>query len=100
TYDDFKALLSHIAEDLIHQIKRRDSKENHLIDHVTAYLDQHYAEEISLEMMAERFKISPGYLSTSFKEQTGVNFKDYLANIRISKAKDLLRNTDLKIQET
>lgn len=55
------------------------------------YLDDHYADRnLSLENLAEVFKLHPNYLSTYFKAHTGMNYVDYLAILRVKHAKDLL----------
>jgi two-component system response regulator YesN len=62
-------------------------------------LDENFAEDITLSAMANRYNISPSYLSLLFAEKTGKNFIDYLTERRIKKAKELLKHTDLKIYE-
>src|SRR5690606_35193461 len=64
---------------------------------VYQYLEEHYAEEISLELVAEKLNISGGYLSTYFKEKDGRNFIDYVHEVRIEKAKHLLLTSNLKV---
>jgi PAS domain S-box-containing protein len=55
------------------------------------YLERHYADpSLSLDSIAEAFKLNPSYLSRYFKEQTGMNYVDYLAMLRIKNAKNLL----------
>ena len=49
--------------------------------------------------MAEQYRISPGYLSLLFTEQVGANFIDYLTERRIKKAKEMLKDTEMKIYE-
>ena len=52
---------------------------------------QRYQGHISLSDAAEATGLNPVYLSVLFKKETGVNFKDYVANVRMDKAKELLR---------
>jgi len=66
---------------------------------VIDYLDAHLHEDITLDLMADKLNITSGYLSTYFKEKTGMNFSDYLNDIRIQRAKQLLQNVELKIQD-
>ncbi len=64
------------------------------------YIDAHYMErDLSLERTAREIHISPSYFSLLFRNETGVTFSDYLIRKRIEKAKELLRNTDLKAYE-
>ncbi|MEK3884571.1 response regulator [Paenibacillus sp. PL2-23] len=62
---------------------------------VAARLDQ----EISLQYMAEQVHLNHQYLSVLFKNETGQNFSDYVTQCRMNKAKQLLKETNLKIYE-
>ena len=54
---------------------------------------------LTLSSVAERFYISPSYLSTFFKENTGDTFLNYLTHYRIDKAKELLRTTNISVTD-
>ena len=69
------------------------------MEEIRRYLDENFAADITLSAMANRYHISPSYLSLLFTEQTGKNFIDYLTERRIKKAKELLKHTDMKIYE-
>lgn len=56
-------------------------------------------ENISLEGFSKEFGYSTYYLSKKFKSETGQTFKDYLRQLRLERAKFLLRNTDISILE-
>ncbi len=66
---------------------------------IKEYLDKHYAEKISLDDLASRFYISKFYLTHVFKEQFGVSVTQYLLNVRITHAKQLLRFSDKSVEE-
>ncbi len=70
-----------------------------LIHSIRNYVDTHYEDSLSLELLAQHFYLSPSYLSRIFKRETGVNLSTYLQNVRIEAAKVLLRTTDLKSYE-
>lgn len=61
--------------------------------------DNYQQEDLSLQTTASHTSVSAGYLSALFKKETGVNFSDYLTRIRMEKAMELLRTTDLKTYE-
>ena len=64
------------------------------------YLEAHYADlTTSLESLADHLGLTPAYLSKLFKAETGRNYSDELAALRIEKAKDLLLHTNLKTSE-
>ncbi|NLU42890.1 MAG: helix-turn-helix transcriptional regulator, partial [Firmicutes bacterium] len=51
------------------------------------------------EQVASAINISPGYLSTIFRQSTGTCFTDYVTGVKIDQAKRLLRETDYKVYE-
>lgn len=63
------------------------------------YINEHYMDNISLDGCADYTGISPFLLSKSFKRVTGKNFIDYLTELRLDKAKELLRDTSLRIND-
>lgn len=72
---------------------------NHIVITTREYLETHYAENITLEEVAQQVNISPQYFSKVIKKHTGFNFIDWLSVIRIGKAKDLLQNPETTVKE-
>jgi two-component system response regulator YesN len=70
-----------------------------VIDNVLKYIDENYAEDISLFSVAGKFYVNSAYLGQLFKEKTGLYFSQYLNTKRIEKAKKLYRERDLKVYE-
>ncbi|OAS16411.1 response regulator [Paenibacillus oryzisoli] len=68
------------------------------VEIVVRYVEEHYAESITLNTMAEIVYLSPSYLSSLFKSKQGQSFIDFLTEKRIEKAKLLLLHSDEKIQ--
>jgi len=69
------------------------------IGEVKKYIEAQYANEISLELAAKHVHIHPMYLSKIFKKETGVNFIEYLTEVRIAHAKQFLADARLKVYE-
>ena len=69
------------------------------LDPIRDYLDTHYTEKVSLDALSDRFFISKFYLTRVFKEQYGVSINTYVQNLRITKAKQMLRFTDKKLED-
>lgn len=67
------------------------------ISEIVRYINDHYMEELSLHLLADKFYISPYYLSRSFKEATGFAFVEYVNSVRIKEAKKLLESSSLKV---
>ena len=63
------------------------------------YLDEQFTEKIMLEELAEKFFINKFYLSKIFKETYGTTVNNYLISKRITRAKQLLRFTDMTVDE-
>ncbi|WP_175415228.1 helix-turn-helix domain-containing protein [Paenibacillus algicola] len=71
-----------------------------VIRDVRAYLENHYSDaDMSLIVLSDRFNINAKYLSQLFKEAFGEKFIDVLLKLRMEKAKELLRDTALAIQD-
>lgn len=66
---------------------------------IEQYIQEHYAEDLGLEQIAERMGVSVKYVSRVFKRKFGVNLGDYLTRLRIDKAKELLELSDLRMNE-
>lgn len=70
-----------------------------IVQDVSAYLQEHYAEEITLEEVASHFHISKSSLTSNFKNITGLTINEYIRVYRVRKAKTLLLQTNLSITE-
>ncbi|MDI4647342.1 helix-turn-helix domain-containing protein [Cohnella hashimotonis] len=82
------------------QAVREKKDEKHPVTvQIAEYINEHLAEEIYLDVLADRFKMSSGYLSSYFKNKTGMNIVDYINETRIKKAALLLDDEGLKIRE-
>lgn len=69
------------------------------IDKALKYIDNNYKNHISLMDVAKHIYLSHEYFSRLFKEEVGENFSTYLTIYRIKKAKELIKNTDMKISQ-
>lgn len=63
------------------------------------YIDAHYAEDLSLDLLAKKYNTSAQYIARLLKKELGMSFQSYLHTLRITKAKELLLSTSLSIQE-
>lgn len=70
-----------------------------LIQNAIGEIEENYKEPISLNSTADKLGITPQYLSRLFNKETSTSFINYLTTFRIEKAKELLRNSTLKINE-
>ncbi|MEK3735025.1 response regulator [Paenibacillus sp. FSL M8-0334] len=70
-----------------------------LIYRIKQYIEEHAHADISLEVIAEWAGLNPYYISKWFKDQTGMNYIDFLTECRIEKAKQLMRDPDRSLKE-
>ncbi len=66
---------------------------------VRHYIEQHYKESITLDILAEKVSINKFYMAHAFKQEYGVSPINYLIHCRIREAKRLLAETDLSLSQ-
>lgn len=74
-------------------------KKNTHVEHAKRLIATEPVSTVSLTSIADRLNLNPAYLSRIFKEHTGVTFTDYVTQARVSRSKELLLQTELKIQD-
>jgi two-component system response regulator YesN len=68
-----------------------------LIQQAKAYIDQHYMDaDLSLDEVADQVNLSSSHFSVVFSQETCQTYTEYLTKLRIKKAKELLRMTNLR----
>ncbi|KRE57623.1 helix-turn-helix domain-containing protein [Paenibacillus sp. Soil750] len=80
-------------------IKEKKSETDVMTKFVMEYVESNFGDDLSLEAISAKLGITGPYLSTYFKEKTGTNFSDYIFTVRMNKSIEMLRDTDLKVQE-
>ncbi len=78
----------------------RSRKNSSLIGQIKGYINENYADcNMSLTSVSAEVGLNSTYLSSYFKEQTGVNFQNYLARIRLEASLPLLVHSELSVNE-
>ncbi|MFC3798965.1 helix-turn-helix transcriptional regulator [Cohnella sp. GCM10012308] len=100
TFEGLERALTDYAAGVARAIRtKKEEARDPVIGLALDYIAEHYAEDLSLDIVAGKLNLTGTYLSTYFKKKQGVNFVDYLNGHRIGKAKALLADTDLQVQE-
>lgn len=77
--------------------RERDNTTRRVIQEAKEYIREHYADpELSVETLCRHLHMSPAYFSTVFKKETGQAYVNYLTEVRLKKAVELLNETDDK----
>ena len=86
---------AHDAQELISRGKNRSA----VIVSAVDYIEEHYAEDLTLSKIAGAVFVSPPYLSNLFKEKMGLNLTLYIHQVRIAAAKKLLTDSSMSLQQ-
>jgi AraC-like DNA-binding protein len=94
-----RVLLCCVKTLLRHPVVHTASRAQGLLDSVCVYLQNHYQYDINRDSVARQFEVTPNHLSRLFQIQGHMTFSNYLTHVRIDRAKFLLRNYNLKLEE-
>lgn len=78
-------------------IKQTGNKK--VVEKAKKYINENFRENVTLKDVADFVSMNSSYFSELFKSETGTNFIDFLTEIRINTAKDLLENSEIKVKE-
>ena len=77
----------------------REKEESSIIEKSKAYINENFKKDVSLDEVSREVDISPYYFSKLFKQETGKNFIEYLTEVRLHHARELLKNSSCSIKE-
>lgn len=81
-------------------VEKKQEQKSRMVDEIKVYIEAHFCEpDMGLARVGSEFRVSESYLSTLFKEQSGVNFGDFLETLRIGKACELLQDKSITVNE-
>jgi YesN/AraC family two-component response regulator len=87
-----------MAESWHPEHKSHTGSKKQSLHQVKVYIDEHYTQRITLDALSELFYINKYYMTRKFKEQFGVTILSYIDHVRITRAKQLLRFSDLTVE--
>ncbi|MBK1813939.1 response regulator [Clostridium sp. YIM B02505] len=96
-YYELKELVLYVDELLFEM--RRALCDKSFIGKAIEYINNNYSKNLSLTVVSNVVSVNYSYFSQVFKEHTGENFINYLRNIRVKKAQELLKEQELKVYE-
>jgi len=97
-YRDVEKALIRVAKHIANRFK--DEQVNKLNPtSISEYMEQHYMSNLYLDHIAEVFETSPKYFSSYFKKTFGINYVEYLNKVRLSHAKEMMKDSTLSLAE-
>ena len=100
SFQAVSAWLLTVVEDMLENLAAYpDVRHANIIHRCIQHIGAGYQERLTLEDTARMVCLSPDYLSRIFRQETGISFHQYLNNVRITKAKELIRTTNLRLTD-
>lgn len=103
TIDLVKELLAKLtgdeAEKEEDRDKDQDKKYSRIVQGMLDEADKNYGMSLGLESFAEKYHMTPEYISNLFAREVGISFSNYKKKVRIEKAEMLLLTTNMKVYE-
>ncbi|SHH70691.1 response regulator transcription factor [Clostridium grantii] len=101
TFDDMFEKTFEMLDEVVTLIKPLHyNQTNKSMEDVKSYIKEHYSDPyLSLTSIADYVNLNPSYISTEFAKYEGECLTNYIANIRINRAKYLLLNSAFKITD-
>jgi len=96
TPEEYRDVCVDFLSEIMDHIRQNKREDDYIISYILDYVDNHYAEDIYLNLFADKLKLTGAYISSYFKEKMNVNLSDYINNYRIKKAVELSENPQNK----
>lgn len=99
--EDFIPVARMLADFIIANVPKKYNDDEHwAVKGAKEYVNQYFDKPIQIGMISALFNLNSRYFGRIFKEQEGIEFSNYVNQIRICKAKDMLRKKHVTISET
>ena len=100
TIQEFYTVLNNQIQSFLNMVDDvLQNNQKNIIFEAKAFAEKNLSSDLTVKTVSKSVYLSPNYFASLFKKATGVNFTDYVANIRIEKAKELLKNQNIKMYE-
>ena len=77
--------------------KQQEKKEENVVKKAQEHIEKHCSEQLLLSDIAAQFHLHPNYFSSLFKKQLDMTVRDYILQLRMTKAKELMKDSSLKL---
>ncbi|MUT66963.1 response regulator [Paenibacillus sp. NEAU-GSW1] len=100
SFEQYEVLLQKLIDYFSNEIRKSQTANKPFdISDIKSYIDDNYFEDIKISMFTEKYFLSREYLMKLFKGQFGCGIHEYVQKVRMEKAKVLLDDPSMKIQD-
>lgn len=97
---DFVNIVKYIIKDIFeYQEQKNANRSLEKIEKVKTYIEKNIGSDLSLYILADMISVTPQYLCRLFKEHTGMNYHDYITKLKMKKAAELIKLTNMTVNE-
>jgi YesN/AraC family two-component response regulator len=90
-------ILHRLSEIIIYEVDK--STEDFRINKTTSFIAMNYSDKLTVKGLAELVRLNEVYFGSLFKKQTGKTVHQYITQIRVRNAENLLQSGNYKVQE-
>lgn len=76
----------------------QNSGNERMVDLIIQYINEHYCDDLSTSMLSEQFGLSSNYITNLLKQELGIRYNDYITQLRMDHAKELLISTNQSVK--
>ena len=98
--EEFHKTFQRVMENISSKIEKKEQqekKEEYVVKKAQEYMEKHCSEQLLLSDIAAQFHLHPNYFSSLFKKQLDMTVRDYILQLRMTKAKELMKDSSLKL---
>lgn len=95
--EELKDSLKNLVRRLLRMVKNQGTAD--AIANIKEHVEKNYSDNLNVADLARKYGLNVSYLSTLFKERTGMNLTAYIEGTRMEKAKKLLKERDWTVTE-
>ncbi|MDO5410547.1 MAG: response regulator [Lachnospiraceae bacterium] len=94
-----KAIFTSEIDEIINNLHEEDSHYTPVVKQIIHEVMKNYKDDMNLKTLAYKYHMNASYLGQIFQKEVGVSFASYLSSTKMGIAKDLILNTNMKIND-
>lgn len=99
TLEEIKEFMKIECFKVLDIMKNNNYEFSPVVQEILSYVDNNYYKEMSLKILAQKYNMNSAYLGQVFSKEVGLSFSEYLNKVKNEKAKEMLLNTNLRIND-